>query len=166
MYSVKVNEKYEHSVTIDGGHAMVDGKKSNHDIIRIDENRWHIISDHVTYLVELVKADAGAKEYVLKVNGNKYQVQLKDELDQLLQRLGLDKMSSAKVNEVKAPMPGLVLKALVKEGDAVKKGDGLLVLEAMKMENVIKSPSDGVIKAIPARVGTPVEKNQVLIQFE
>ena len=59
----------------------------------------------------------------------------------------------------------MVLKILVTEGDQVKKGDALLVLEAMKMENIIKSPADGLVKKINAVQGTAVEKNQVLIQF-
>ena len=62
-------------------------------------------------------------------------------------------------------MPGLVLSVLVKEGDEVKKGDNLLVLEAMKMENIIKSPADVTIKSIKIKASDKVEKNQVLIQF-
>ncbi len=62
-------------------------------------------------------------------------------------------------------MPGMVLNILVKEGDEVKKGDTLLILEAMKMENSLKATADGVIKKIVAVKGTAVEKNQILIQF-
>ncbi len=77
----------------------------------------------------------------------------------------MDSLNSSKVNEVKAPMPGLVLDIRVSEGDEVKKGDPILVLEAMKMENIIKSPTDGVIKKINVKKGLAVEKNQVLINF-
>ena len=62
-------------------------------------------------------------------------------------------------------MPGLVLSVLVTEGDEVKKGDNLLVLEAMKMENMIKSPTDGIIKKIEIKQGNKVEKNELLISF-
>ena len=62
-------------------------------------------------------------------------------------------------------MPGMVLNILVNEGDTIKKGDPLIVLEAMKMENILKSPTDGVIKKIPINKGVAVEKNQLLIQF-
>jgi len=102
---------------------------------------------------------------VLKVNSVKFSLQLKDKYDELLHSLGLDNLASKKVNEIKAPMPGMVLKVLVSEGDEVKKGDALLVLEAMKMENILKSPTDGVIKKIAAVKGVAVEKNQLLIQF-
>ena len=79
--------------------------------------------------------------------------------------LGMDNVASSKVNQIKAPMPGMVLNVLVNEGTEVKKGDVLLVLEAMKMENMLKSPTDGVIKKIAVQKGNAVEKNQLLIQF-
>ena len=79
--------------------------------------------------------------------------------------MGLDNLAVKKVNDVKAPMPGMVLNILVKEGDEVKKGDALIILEAMKMENILKSPSDGHIKKIAINKGVAVEKNQILIQF-
>jgi biotin carboxyl carrier protein len=63
-------------------------------------------------------------------------------------------------------MPGLILQIQTSVGAAVKKGEVLVILEAMKMENAIKSPVDGTIKAIPVTGGKSVEKNQVLVQFE
>ena len=62
-------------------------------------------------------------------------------------------------------MPGMVLNILVAEGQEVKKGEALIILEAMKMENILKSPTDGVIKKIAINKGVAVEKNQILIQF-
>jgi biotin carboxyl carrier protein len=77
----------------------------------------------------------------------------------------LDNIAAKKINDIKAPMPGMVLSVLVSEGQEVKKGDSLIVLEAMKMENILKSPADGIIKKVVANKGTAVEKNQLLIQF-
>ena len=65
-----------------------------------------------------------------------------------------------------APMPGLVLRLLVKPGDALKKGDGFLVLEAMKMENLIKAQADIRITSVEVSEGDKVEKNQVLLRFD
>ena len=75
-------------------------------------------------------------------------------------------LSNQKESELKAPMPGKVLDIMVTAGGSVVKGDGVLVLEAMKMENVIKSPADGVIKRIAVVKNQAVEKNEVLIEFE
>lgn len=135
------------------------------DVMKINAYQYHILYNNKSYTVEVVKMNAEEKTLVLKVNASKFTLQLKDKYDALLHSLGLDNLSAKKVNEVKAPMPGMVLKVLVNEGDEIKKGDALLVLEAMKMENIIKSPTDGTIKKIAAIKGVAVEKNQLLIQF-
>jgi ribonuclease HI len=79
--------------------------------------------------------------------------------------LGLDKRAGMVSPELKAPMPGLVLNVLVKVGDAVRKNDPVLVLEAMKMENVIKAPGDAVVAQVHAVQGKAVEKGQLLLLF-
>ena len=63
-------------------------------------------------------------------------------------------------------MPGLIRELQVKVGDSVQEGQPVLILEAMKMENVIKSPAPGIVREIPVDVGSPVEKGQVLVVFE
>jgi len=62
-------------------------------------------------------------------------------------------------------MPGLIIDLKIKAGDTVKSGDQLLILEAMKMENIIKSPGDGIVKFIKVKKGDSVEKGQVLLEF-
>jgi biotin carboxyl carrier protein len=73
--------------------------------------------------------------------------------------------TAAKVSDIKAPMPGLIVAIKVEEGQTVAKGDPIMILEAMKMENILKSPGDGVVKAIKVKLRDNVEKGQVLIQF-
>jgi biotin carboxyl carrier protein len=136
------------------------------DIKKLSETAFHVLRNNKGYQVELVHLDKAAKTVSLKVNGSIYNYTLKDEMDLLLQKMGLNNIATAKVSEVKAPMPGLVLEVVAHEGDTVKKGDALVILEAMKMENVIKSPIDGEVKAIKVKNGEPVEKNQILIQFK
>jgi biotin carboxyl carrier protein len=80
--------------------------------------------------------------------------------------MGLSLGNAQMVNDIKAPMPGLILEVNVKEGDEVKEGDYLLVLEAMKMENALTAPRDAVIKSISVEKGQTVEKNQLLIEME
>jgi biotin carboxyl carrier protein len=95
-----------------------------------------------------------------------YSLEFKDPLDVLVNKLGLAAVSDQTVKEIHAPMPGLVLEIQVSEGDTVEKGTPLLILEAMKMENVIKSPGDGVIKSVAVEKGAAVEKSALLVEFE
>ena len=152
----KVNNKYDFTL---------DGNEKGIDIIEIKDGIFHIIKDNKSYNAEVLKANKEEKTFVIRVNGNKYTVELKDKYDDLLKELGMEMGSSAKVKELKAPMPGLVVDVRVKEGDEVKKGDALVVLQAMKMENILKCPADLVVKKIHVKKDATIEKNQLLISF-
>lgn len=134
------------------------------DVIKLKDKSFHVIKDHKSYSIEIIKADYDEKKFIVSVNGNTYQFTVQDKYDELLKTLGLDAVS-AKISEIKAPMPGLVLKINTGVGSEVEKGDTLLILEAMKMENIIKSTGRGTVKAIPVKEGQAVEKNQILISF-
>jgi biotin carboxyl carrier protein len=136
------------------------------DRVKSSDNNWHILKEGKSYNIEILKVDKVAKQVDLKMNGKLNSVKLSDQFDALLKSLGMDNLAAKKVLELKAPMPGLVLSILANEGDTIAKGDSLLVLEAMKMENIIKSPTEGVIKKIHAIKGNAVEKNQLLISFQ
>lgn len=168
MLKVKVNERKEHNIEFtenSGNKGLIDNKPFEFDAIQIKEGSFHVIKDNQSYNIEITKTDFEQKIFSVKVNGNKYNLSVKDKYDELLKSLGLDSLTANKINNIKAPMPGLVLNLLVEEGSVVKKGDSILVLEAMKMENNIKSPTDGVVKKINVKKGIAVEKNQVLISF-
>lgn len=136
------------------------------DRTQSNSNSWHILKEGKSFNIEILKVDKVAKQVDLKLNGKRNTVRLSNQFDALLKSLGMDNLASKKVLELKAPMPGLVLNIAVKEGDTIAKGDALIVLEAMKMENIIKSPTEGVIKKIHAIKGNAVEKNQLLISFQ
>jgi biotin carboxyl carrier protein len=166
MLKVNVNNKKEHTVVFaDETSGSLNGNDFSWDVIEVKNGSFHVIKNNKSYSVEVIKSDEKEKSFLISVNGNKYQLNVKDKFDELLKSLGMDNLNSSKVNEIKAPMPGLVLDIRVSEGDEVKKGDPILVLEAMKMENIIKSPTDGIIKKINVKKGIAVEKNQVLINF-
>lgn len=166
MISAKVNDKAQFQISIDENTVIINEKESLLDMIVTGKDRQHLLLNNRSFAIELIAADPETKTYTLLVNGKKQVVTLQDEMDQLLNRLGLADTAGKKINEIKAPMPGLVLKVLVEPGQAIKKGDSLLVLEAMKMENVIKSPGDGVVKAIQVKPQDKVDKNFVLINLE
>jgi len=136
------------------------------DVLQIKNNSFSVLKNNKSYNVELLSVNKEEKRFFIKVNGLKYKINVKDKYDELLRSLGMDRLVTQKVGEIKAPMPGLVLDIVVSEGDEVKKGDTLLILEAMKMENVIKSPTDGIIKKISINKGEAVEKNQLVLNFE
>ena len=168
MIKTKVNNKHKYEVEFSDEEkksGKIDGKVFEWDVIEIKRNSFHIIKNNKSFTAEVVKADYQTKSFVIKVNGNKYTVEAKDRYDELLHKLGLDNGTANKINEMKAPMPGLVLEIRVSEGATVKKGDAIIVLEAMKMENILKSPADGTIKKVNVKKGEAVEKNQVLISF-
>jgi biotin carboxyl carrier protein len=146
--------------------GLINNQSFELDMIKSDDDSWHILRNGKSYNIEIIKIDQAEKRVALKINGKTVNVKLTDRFDDLLKSLGMDNMASKKVLELKAPMPGLVLNIVVKEGDSISKGDALLVLEAMKMENNIKSPTDGIIKKIHAVKGNAVEKNQLLISFQ
>lgn len=169
MYAVTVNgnKNFKTDIQLSGTQlsGTINGSTVLGDLIKVNDYQFHLIKNGKSYNVDLIKLNAVEKIIVIKINAQKFNLQLKDKYDELLHSLGLDAMASKKINEIKAPMPGMVLNILVAEGQEVKKGDALLILEAMKMENILKSPSDGVIKKIVAIEGNAVEKNQLLIQF-
>ncbi len=165
MIRAKVNDKNQFDLQIKDGQVKINDRQFELDALRMEAGAMHLIIENKSYRVRILDRDEESKSYTLKVNDNTYQVALSDEMDQLLNRLGFSALAVKKVNEVKAPMPGLVLKLIAAVGDSVNKGDSLLVLEAMKMENIIKSPGTGVIKAICVNPGDKVEKNAVLIEF-
>ena len=165
MYKIKVNGKYDFEINRSSEALSINSKKNEADIKQLNASLWHVIDRLKSYNAEIVSFNAAEKTAEIKVNNNIYTVSAKDQYDVLLDKLGLSSLNSTKVSEVKAPMPGLVLKIMVAEGDAVKKGDNLFVLEAMKMENIIKSPADVVVKTVKIKPGDKVEKGQVLLQF-
>ncbi|MES2064509.1 MAG: biotin/lipoyl-containing protein [Bacteroidota bacterium] len=165
MYNIKVNDKYNFEVNRKGDTLLVNDNTINADIKQLNQLLYHIINENGSYNAEVVSFDREAKTAEIKVNNNIYTIAAKDQFDVLLDKMGLSNLMTAKVSEIKAPMPGLVLKVLVEEGAEVKKGENLFVLEAMKMENIIKAPADVTVKTIKIKPGDKVEKGQILMMF-
>lgn len=166
MYKLKINDKAEYKVERRTGKLLINDKEIDADIRQLNDVSYHIINELKSYNAEVVSFDTAAKTAQIKVNGNLYSVAAQDQFDILLDQLGLSALNANKVSDIKAPMPGLVLKLFVSEGGHVKKGDNLFVLEAMKMENIIKSPADVTVKSVKIKPGDKVEKGQVLLLFQ
>ena len=135
------------------------------DVRAAGPGRYAVLLDGKSIEASLIKEDRENGTLKLRIAGRTYLVSLQDDRAHLVQELGLEDRSAQLAPDVKAPMPGLVMSILVKAGDAVQKNDPLLVLEAMKMENVIKAPAPATIAAVHTRTGTAVEKGELLLTF-
>ncbi len=136
------------------------------NVVKEGNSRYHILNNTHAVKGELISKDFDSKSYTIAVNSNTYQIKISTPLDKLIKELGFSMGNSKKLNDIKAPMPGIIIGMEVKEGDEVIEGDTLLILEAMKMENAITSPKDARVKSIQVKVGDTVEKNKLLIELE
>lgn len=164
MAQATVNDnKFE--LQVEGNEVLINQQPLAWDLLKISDRHFHLLYENKTYSAELVKSDCETKTFTFKINGRLYTVNLKDKFDLMLEKMGIANAGAVKLNNLKAPMPGLIVDLKVKAGELVKTGDPLLILEAMKMENVLKSPGEGVIKTVKVKKGDSVEKGQVLLEF-
>jgi len=157
-YILKVESDYEFKLNA--------SDVSEADILSISKSKHHVLLNNKSTIAETITTDFNLKSYQVKVNNNTYNVKINNDLDTLIKDMGFEVGASKQINEIKAPMPGLILDIMVKIGQEVKDNDALLILEAMKMENIITSPRDGIIKTISVVKGNAVDKNELLIEFE
>lgn len=165
MFDAQVNGQFDFSVDAAGEQITLNGQSLQVDLQQSGEYYFHLIYQGGSYNLYLESVNREEKLVTLRVNGKRAEVKLSTELDRLLKKLGMEGIGARKASDVKAPMPGLIKSVSVAEGDTVTKGETLLILEAMKMENVIKSPADGVIKAVKAVAGNTVDKGALLVSF-
>lgn len=164
MLQIEVNGQKYNSELSDDGLLFLNGEQVTADLVKFENGHYHLIIDGKSYEVENISSDGESHE--VKLNSQIYKASVKDETMLMLERLGMSVKSKKEVKELKAPMPGLVLKVAVEAGQEVKEGDPLVVLEAMKMENVLKSPVEAKVKAIKVSTGDAIDKNGILIEFE
>ena len=143
----------------------LDEKVVTPDILEVRNGVFHVLMNNRSYNAEVVQHIPEEKTFRIRVNNNVYTVALRDKYDELLKALGMDNQNAMRAADLKAPMPGLVVEVAVSEGQSVQKGDKLVVLEAMKMENILKASADAVVKKVSTVKGRTVEKNEVLIIF-
>lgn len=165
MLQIKINGDKIIRGAVENGTILLNDVPFEWDIHTIGNNTFHIIKDNISYRAELIDFDRNLKELKIKINNTITSIQLKDKNDLLIEQLGLNNNTKNIISEIKAPMPGLIISLQVVEGQEVEAGEPLVILEAMKMENIIKSPSKAIVKSIHIKAGQSVEKNQVLLRF-
>ncbi len=156
-YTVEIEEtgKSLYRISVDGQEFLVDGKKTGH-------TNFSLIVDNRSFEIEV---DYREDEYRVLVDGRNYHIGL---LDERRVRVGGDGGANQLQGrqKVSVPMPGKIIALLVAEGDAVEKGQGLVIVEAMKMENEVHSPITGTVKEIKVKPGDTVEGGAVLLIVE
>lgn len=156
-YKVKVNGEFDFEFQ---------DSQQDFSILPLPNKTYHAIIDHKSVDAKIVSEDFNNRTYCVELFGKVYEVYIGNPLDDLIETLGLETKEILRIDELKAPMPGLITKVNVAEGEEVQEGDSLLILNAMKMENNITSPRNGVIKSVEVKTNEAVEKNQLLISFE
>jgi len=129
-------------------------------------NKFHLIHENNSHHADLIDSDFLNRTYSIRINSNIYTVKIQRPIDDVVHKMGYALRSAKTVDSIKAPMPGIIIDLRVEKGQTVKKGDTLLILEAMKMENAIVCPKDTTIKDVYTTVGETVDKNKLLIDFE
>ena len=164
MYKAHLNDHLIKAVTQHSpDHFTIDDQDAKPDIAHVRDGQYHVIHQHRSYNVQILEQED--KQLTIAVNGNHYTVNLEDPYDLLLNELGLSFGKAGLVENIKAPMPGKVVDVMVSNGDTVEKDQPLIILEAMKMENVLKAPANATINTIAVSQHDTVNKNQVLIEF-
>ena len=157
-FKVKVNSKWDFKISTEDIATL--------DVVKLKGKKYHLIEEYESFQGEIVDSNFNSRDYSVKINGSVYDISISNKLDLLINEMGFSNGSSKNVKLIKAPMPGVVLGVNVEVGQAVLEDDTLLVLEAMKMESSIVSPSNGVVKVIAVNSGDTVEKGNLLIEFE
>lgn len=158
IFKARVNNSFDFEITSEDLSSL--------DAIKISDSEYHILQQNKSYKAEITACDFNQKTYTVSVNNNTYTIKIQNDLDLLIENMGFSSAIEKHIDFIMAPMPGLILDVPIKINQDVKENDPLLILEAMKMENVITSPRNGRIKSILIKKGDAVIKNQILIEFQ
>lgn len=133
------------------------------DLIQNGELKYHLLNENKSFQAEIIQADFYKREYTIVLNSKTYHLKISNALDLMIEKMGYSINGSKKLNAIHAPMPGIIIGLEIKQGDVVKEGDTVLILEAMKMENEIVSPVDGVVNKIHTSKSTTVSTGEPLV---
>ncbi len=161
---ITINNR-KHSVKINNSNEVeINNRKVPAEISQINNNAFLLRYNNKVFEITAHKLEK--EKYGILIDGCYFDVLVRTQLQENANDLQKNKNISAKKLNIKAPMPGLLLKLKKNIGDSVKAGEPLLILEAMKMENEIRSPANGIVKEILFKEGQSVEKNSIILTFE
>ncbi len=141
----------------------IDGKIIKYELVQIVNNRLFLRIHNKLY--EIIYEKKSGNDYFIYLNGRKIKTTVRTELEEKVSELLKSKKGGSVETDITAPMPGLLLKILKKEGDEVSVGEPVAILEAMKMENEIRSHFNGKIAKIYIKEGESVEKGELILKI-
>jgi pyruvate carboxylase subunit B len=144
--------------------VRVDGTPMEADLAHVQGTGLHsLMLDGSSY--RLLASPSGGGKWEMHLRGRRFRAEAIDERTRVIREMTGAAAGPAGPKPIRAPMPGLVVKVEVEEGEAVEAGRGLVIVEAMKMENELKAEAAGVVARIHVAAGQTVEKDQVLVDF-
>ncbi|MDX9758834.1 MAG: acetyl-CoA carboxylase biotin carboxyl carrier protein subunit [Bacteroidota bacterium] len=161
-YTARIDGK-EFVIEHDDGRVLVNGEEVDVEQLRLGSMRILRVGTHRYDVTSLQREDDGTRS--VRLNGKRLRVELEDEVAAMLRSFGGEKATKLHAAIVRSPMPGKITRVLVREGELIEAGQGVLILEAMKMENEIKAPAAGIVKAVHVSESDAVEKNTALIEL-
>ncbi len=147
----------------DGLRVRLDDREFEVDLLRVDPALYSLLIGGRSYEIDLLEMEDA---FMVLVDGQPFRVEVQDEQQRRLRAAAGKGEARAGKRVVTAPMPGKVVKLLIRPGDAVNAGDGLIVVEAMKMENELKAPAAGTVKEVRVEEGKAVSGGETLIVIE
>jgi biotin carboxyl carrier protein len=146
---------------IDKGHISLNGKVMEVDFETISgQPVYSLVIDGKSYEAYVYE---GEDEWQVLLLGQQYPIKVEDERAKRLKSAGSGQIQESGEYQLKAPMPGLVIAISVQEQQQIEKGQVLVILESMKMQNELKSPRDGKVERVRVKVGESVEQRQILL---
>ncbi len=144
-------------------HVKIDGKEYHLDVYKVEQGVYSIINNGQSINMEMIEGNASNK-YIVNTLQSRCEVEVIDALARYRNssRSGLNN----EANTISTPMPGKIVKVLVKKGDTVEKGQTVVVVAAMKMESEYKAPFDGVVVAVKVKEGDTIEAHQHMVELK
>lgn len=149
---------------LDGNEIFINDVKHRYELLKLSSDSYLLKLDNSFYEIPSEIKKNGKS--LITVGGENFEVVVRSYLQEKAAGIIEQKNKSVHGMEVKAPMPGMIVKIKTTEGSRVEQGDAVLILEAMKMENEVRSPSGGILKKLYIKVGETVEKGTTLFLIE
>ena len=164
-YFVTVNGE-EHEVVLDATGVHADGELVQAHLADVEGTPMRLVTIGDTVHRVLLRPGERRGLYTLSIDGYRFEIDALDERARTIRELSGAAAAASGPAPLVAPMPGLIVRVNARPGDSVRAGQGLVVMEAMKMENELRATADGTVKAVLVNAGVAVEKGAVLLELE